>query len=147
MTILFFWNETMDTDFTILVAEDNIGHFLLTKKMLEKSGISNDIIHFSDGQVARDFLLENCLNYDHKNYLLLLDIRMPKIDGIEVLEWMKSNPCMENIPVIVVSTSDNPVNISRCKELGCDGYIVKPLDSSFKDKIDEIIQHKFAVCV
>jgi CheY-like chemotaxis protein len=139
--------KIMENEFTILVAEDNLGHFLLTKKFLQKSGISKkEVIHLSDGQVAHDFLVDNCSECDHANYLLLLDIRMPKIDGIEILEWMKGDPNLVNIPVIIVSTSDNPVNVSRCNELGCDSYIVKPLNPSFKGEIDEVVHHAFAEC-
>jgi len=53
---------------------------------------------------------------------------------------------MANIPVIVLSTSDNPANILRCEELGCDGYFIKPLNSSFKDKIYEVLLQDFASC-
>ena len=136
----------MEDNFTILVAEDNLGHFFLTKRVLENSGIFKEIIHLSDGQKTFDFLNENCSSFDHENYLLLLDIRMPKIDGIEILEWMKSNPFLQNIPVVVISTCGSPENIARVKEIGCDDYIVKPIDGSFKNKIVEVIQNAFEVC-
>ena len=117
----------MKDHFTILVAEDNLGHFFLTKRVLENSGIFKEIVHLSDGQKTVDFLTENCTGFDHKDYLLLLDISMPKVDGLEILEWMKSNPFLQNIPVVVISTCCSPENIARCKELGCDDYIAKPL--------------------
>lgn len=134
----------MDKDFTILVAEDDIGHFMLTKRCLESADLSGNIVHFLDGQIAYDFLRDNCCDCDHEKYLLLLDIRMPKIDGVELLKRIKADPYMADIPVVVVSTSDNPENISQCKELGCEDYIIKPLDYSFADKITSIVKEAFS---
>ncbi len=135
----------MKDDFTILVAEDNMGHFMLTKKCLERAHLSEDIVHFSDGQIALDFLNSHCSNCSHAKYILLLDIRMPKIDGIELLERIKEDSFMKDIPVVMISTSDDPANIARCKELGCQEYIVKPLDGSFSNRITDIVHDAFAM--
>lgn len=141
---VIFIVEKMEDDFTILIAEDNLGHFVLTKKCLEKAHFSEDIVHLSDGQIAYDYLQCHCSNCDHEKYLLLLDIRMPKIDGIEILKRMKEDANMKDIPVVVVSTSDNPAHMKQCKELGCNDYIVKPLDGSFSDTITDIVHSAFA---
>ncbi len=130
----------MQSDVVILIAEDDLGHFLLAKRQIRNAGVSREIVHFSDGQLARDFLNDNCIDASNTQYLLLLDIRMPKIDGIEILEYVKKHPCLKDIPVIIVSTSDNRANITKCKQLGCDGYIVKPLDGTFVERLNSVIE-------
>lgn len=120
----------MDRNITILIAEDDEGHFLLTRKYLRNAGIDNEIIWFTDGQQALDFFSNQNDQHqklaDHK-YILLLDISMPKIDGLELLSRIKQYAnSTKNTPVIIVSTSDNPQTIKECKELGCIEYIVKP---------------------
>ena len=120
----------MDPNITILIAEDDRGHFVLTRNYLGKAGIDNEIIWFPDGQQALDFFCDQ--NDQHKRaqgrkYILLLDIRMPKIDGIDLLERIRhlgDDIC--GTPVVIVSTSDAPENIRRCRALGCIAYIVKP---------------------
>jgi CheY-like chemotaxis protein len=135
----------MNKDVVILIAEDDIGHFLLTKRQIRNSGVSSEIIHFKDGQLVKDFLEGNCVKDDDAKYLLLLDIRMPKIDGIEILEYVKSHPDLKDIPVVIVTTSDNPLNVLRCRHLKCDGYIVKPLDHTFVDQINSSIEKTFSL--
>lgn len=121
----------MDQDIIILIAEDDEGHFLLTRKYLRNAGIDNEIIWFPDGQQALDFFCNK--NDQHQQfashkYILLLDIRMPKIDGIELLTRIRQ--CSDNVkntPVVIISTSNDPQTIKECKELGCIEYIVKPV--------------------
>ena len=121
----------MVKDVIILISEDDRGHFILMKHCLRDAGIDNEIVWLCDGQETLDFL------YTHDGqpnlppvdkYILLLDIRMPKIDGIEILEEIKKDERLDHLPVVIVTSSDNPDNIRRCRDLGCDGYIVKPLD-------------------
>ena len=127
---LFWGDKIMDRNITILIAENDRGHFVLTCNYLRKSGIDNEIIWFPDGQQALDFFCDQ--NEEHKRdqgrkYILLLDIRMPKIDGIELLERIRQfSDDVRNMPVIIVSTSDAPRTIKRCRELNCIAYIVKP---------------------
>lgn len=128
----------MEKEVKILISEDDNGHFILLRHRLRHSGIDNEIIHFSDGQETLDFLNENSsesgMNAD-KRYLMLLDIRMPKVDGLEVLKTVKQDQRFQDIPVIMVTSSDDPDNIRRCRQLGSDGYIVKPLDQKAVDTI------------
>ena len=63
-----------------------------------------------------------------KSYILLLDIRMPKVDGIEVLRQIKSDPELKKLPVIIITTTDDPDEIDRCHKLGCNNYLTKPVD-------------------
>jgi CheY-like chemotaxis protein len=120
----------MDKNITILIAEDDRGHFVLTRNYLRKSGIDNEIIWFPDGQQALDFFCgqnEQHQRAQGRKYILLLDVRMPKIDGIELLERIRhfSND-VSSTPVIIVSTSNAPQTIERCRALDCIAYIVKP---------------------
>jgi CheY-like chemotaxis protein len=130
-------------DVIILIAEDDLGHYLLAKRQLRSSGVTRKIVHFPDGQLATDFLNTKCIIDDGTKYLLLLDIRMPKINGVEILEYVKKHPELKRIPVVIVTTSDNPINVNRCKELGCDDYIVKPLDGTLVNRLNTVIENSF----
>ena len=95
-------------------------------------GFRSKIIRFVDGQEALDFLFcrgEGPHRDRDRNYLLLLDIRMPKVDGIEVLRQVKADPQLHSIPVIMLTTTDDERAISQCRQLGCSDYVVKPLDN------------------
>ena len=114
---------------TILLAEDDEGHALLIKRNLKRSGIENQIVHLRNGEEVLEYFLCNPEKklYNH-DYIILLDIKMPKIDGIEVLEKMKKSKKTQNIPIIMITTTDNPKEIEQCYALGCSNYIVKPID-------------------
>jgi len=115
----------------ILIAEDDMGHATLIKKNLNRSGIINPIIHFKDGEEVLNFLFkkgEPPHRVDGMSYLLILDIRMPKVDGTEVLRQIKSDEVLKKIPVTMLTTTDDPREIERCHALGCSNYIAKPID-------------------
>ena len=121
----------MLNDVMILMAEDDLGHAGLIRRNLKRAGITNKILHFKDGQEVLDFLFD----YDHTHskpigqaYLLLLDIRMPKVDGIEVLRQIKSHTELKAIPVLMLTTTDDPKEVRHCHLLGCSNYIVKPIE-------------------
>ncbi len=121
----------MVKEITILISEDDRGHFILMKHCLRNAGIDNEIVWLCDGQETLDFLFthDGQPNLQRaEKYILLLDIRMPKIDGIEILADIRKDERLDHLPVVIVTSSDNPDNIRRCRDLGCDGYIVKPLD-------------------
>ncbi|MBD3165267.1 response regulator [bacterium] len=121
----------MKADITILIAEDDEGHASLIQKNLKRSGISNNMKHFLDGQETMDYLEEVKGDIDPNKrigYLLLLDIRMPKVDGVEVLRRVKEDSKLRRIPVIMITTTDDPREVQRCHELGCSNYITKPID-------------------
>ncbi|HNW09765.1 MAG TPA: response regulator [Candidatus Rifleibacterium sp.] len=114
---------------TILVAEDDPGHAELIVDELKESGIHNSIRRFCNGQEVWEFLIEKASDEATVlNYLLLLDIKMPKMDGIEVLKRIKSHDILKKVPVIMVSTTDDQPEIAKCYELGCNMYITKPVD-------------------
>jgi CheY-like chemotaxis protein len=116
---------------TILIAEDDCGHAALIRKNLERAGLTNPIVHFKDGQEVLDYLYQESRRWPQdgsREYLLILDIRMPKRDGIEVLKLVKEDSELSKMPVMVVTTTDDPVEVDKCHALGCNSYITKPLD-------------------
>lgn len=121
----------MKEDVVILVVEDDPGHAKLIEKNLRRAGIRNEIQPFSDGQSIIDFLFGKSTNkrVPGRSYLMLLDIRMPKIDGVEVLRRVREDAELRKLPVIMISTTDDPMEIALCHELGCSVYVTKPIDS------------------
>jgi CheY-like chemotaxis protein len=132
----------MNKEVVILVAEDDEGHAGLIRKNLARAGIANDILHFKDGQAIVDFLFSQCDGDRCKSevaYVLLLDIRMPKLDGTEVLRQIKSHQELRKIPVVMITTTDDPREVQHCHELGCSSYITKPVDyDSFVNAIRQL---------
>lgn len=115
----------------IIIAEDDEGHALLMKRNLTRSGVINPIIHFKDGEEVLDFFYADDSLYKKnqgESYILLLDIKMPRIDGLEVLEKLKKDPVLRKIPIIMITTTNTPREIDLCHSLGCNSYIVKPID-------------------
>jgi CheY-like chemotaxis protein len=112
---------------TILIVDDDEGHAILIRENLEAAGLHNRMEHFRDGQAVLDFLAQH-RGDDRESYLVLLDIRMPKLDGIEVLRRLKADPKLSTLPVIMLTTTDDAREIERCYKLGCNVYIQKPVD-------------------
>jgi CheY-like chemotaxis protein len=127
---------------TILIVDDDEGHAILIRQNLESAGLENRIEHFRDGQAILDFFF----NHRHRaseTYLILLDIRMPKVDGIEVLRRLKADPEFRKLPVIMLTTTEDTREVERCHQLGCSVYIQKPVDY---DKFAEAI-HRIGLFV
>jgi len=115
----------------ILIAEDDDGHADLIKDGLEESGVCNKFIRFANGEEAWNFLSRTGtkeVRDESKGYLLLLDINMPKMDGVEVLRRMKSDKELKDIPVMMLTTTDDPREVEVCYKIGCNMYITKPVD-------------------
>jgi len=122
-----------NNEIEILFAEDNIDDATLTLRALKKGGLMNPIFHVKDGAEALDFMY--CKGtYASRNIpehikLILLDLKMPKVSGIEVLEKLKSDPAFKTIPIVILTSSKEDPDIKRCYELGANSYIVKPVES------------------
>jgi len=122
---------TAPTNITILIAEDDDGHAELILEQLRSAGVSNEIIRFQDGQELWDYLMaegRRTSRYDGHGFLLLLDIVMPRLDGLEVLRRIKTNKQWHNLPIIMLTTTDAPREIESCYTLGCNCYITKPME-------------------
>ena len=131
---------SMTKEVVILIADDDLGHVRLIEKNLQRAGLHNPIQRFENGQDILDFLFGRNGRSRAKGaaYLLLLDIRMPKVDGVEVLRQIKGDAELKKIPVIMLTTTDDPREVERCHGLGCSNYIVKPVDyDKFADAIKQ----------
>ncbi len=117
---------------SLLLVDDDEGHAELVRRNLKRIGISNAITSVTRGEEALDFLFSRGRYKDRPgsgSLLVLLDIKMPgSLDGIEVLRQIKANPDTKRIPVIMLTTTDDPRDVNRCYELGCSTYIKKPID-------------------
>ncbi len=116
---------------TILLVEDDAGHARLIEKNLRRSKISNDIRILEDGQLALDYLFGDRPDSGRRYrspLLILLDLKLPKVDGYEVLERMKADERTRRIPVVVLTTTDDAREVQRCYDLGCNVYITKPVN-------------------
>ena len=115
---------------TILLVEDDAGHARLIEKNLRRSNITNDILTVSDGQQALDYLFSASTRGGEcaSPLLVLLDLNMPVLDGYQVLERMKADERTRRIPVVILTTTDDTREVSRCYDLGCNVYVTKPVD-------------------
>jgi CheY-like chemotaxis protein len=114
---------------TIVFAEDDDGHAELIKRNLHRAGLRNGLVRLKDGQEVLDhFRGPDACNSHGRACVLLLDIKMPRVDGIEVLRQLKADPKTATVPVIMLTTTDDPREIKRCYELGCNVYVTKPVE-------------------
>ncbi len=127
---------------SILIVEDDAGHARLIEKNLKRAKISNSITRVENGQEAVDFLFSEGAFVGKARpspLLVLLDLNMPVMDGYQVLEKMKADPRTQKVPVVVLTTTDDAREVSRCYELGCSVYITKPVDyESFCEAIQQL---------
>lgn len=132
----------MTREVVILIADDDAGHARLIEKNLQRVGLHNGILRFQNGQEVLDFLFGRAGKEKlcpETPYLLLLDIRMPKVDGVEVLRQIKGSEELRKLPVIMLTTTDDPREVARCHALGCSNYIVKPVDyEKFSEAIKQL---------
>jgi CheY-like chemotaxis protein len=125
---------------TIVMVEDDEGHARLIERNIRRAGISNVVRHFSDGTSALDYIFNGhdgpCLNGPA---LILLDLNLPDMSGTDILAKIKSAPELKRTPVVVLTTTDDKVEIQRCYDLGCNVYVTKPVDyESFADAIRQL---------
>ena len=116
---------------SILFAEDDDGHASLVERNLKRAGLINGLVRVVDGQEALDFVrCEGQFSGRVPNgpLVVLLDINMPRVDGIEALRQLKGDPKTAHIPVIMLTTTDDPREIERCYRAGCNVYITKPVE-------------------
>jgi len=115
----------------IILVEDNISDADLIKRALAKSNVANKILHLKDGQEALDYLFSEGqwkgIKTSNVTKLILLDLKMPKISGLEVLKKIKSHEETKKIPVVVLTSSKEDPDIQECYKLGVNSYVVKPL--------------------
>jgi len=127
----------------ILLIEDNPHDAELTIRALTKHHVANKLVHIKDGAEALDFIFGTGTyagrNINNKPKVILLDLKMPKVDGIEVLKRIKMDDLMKKIPVVVLTSSKEDPDIRKCYDLGVNSYIVKPVEfDSFLKAVSEL---------
>ena len=115
----------------IMLVEDDEGHRLLIRENLRAAGVVNQMVEMRDGQQALDYLFHRGAYQDANKCprpgLILLDIKMPKIDGMALLEKVKSDPHLRTIPILMLTSTSDQVEVNRCYSLGANSYVVKPV--------------------
>jgi two-component system response regulator len=127
----------------ILLIEDNENDAELAIRALQKNSVARYIIHLYDGEDALDFLFGKGQyagrNTDNKPRVILLDLKMPKISGLEVLEQLKSDELTKTIPVVMLTSSKEHPDVEKSYSLGANSYIVKPVDfDNFRKVVNDL---------
>lgn len=121
--------EQMAKAVTIVMVEDDEGHARLIEKNIRRAGVTNEIVAFANGTDALNYLLGHDRSRTHGHQLLLLlDLNLPDMSGVEILEKVKNNTHTKRVPVVVLTTTDDEREIQRCYDLGANVYITKPVN-------------------
>lgn len=134
----------MKRDPVIILAEDDDGHAGLIYKIVKRAGVDNDILHFEDGEKTLNYILKRGDDFhreDGVSHILLLDIRMPVVDGKEVIRQVKQDKELQNMPIVVLSATDDTWEKENCYSLGCSTYIVKPIQHEEFTKVINQLGH------
>jgi len=135
-----------DNRFTVLLVEDDLNDIFLVKRAFKMARLSDPLQVVTDGQEAINYLKGQGKYADRQSYplpkLIVMDIKMPRLTGFEVLEWVKGDGgLLRRIPIVIVSSSDNPADINRAYELGANAYMVKPVNFKAVEHLFESITH------
>ena len=132
----------MSDPVTIIMVEDDQGHARLIERNIRRSGVNNEIVPFTDGTSAVDYLFGQDGTASARKsqaLLVLLDLNLPDMSGIDILRRIKENRFLKSTPVVVLTTTDDSHEIKRCYELGCNVYITKPVNyESFANAIRQL---------
>lgn len=127
----------------ILLVEDSVNDAELTIRSLRKNNVARHIVHLKDGAAALEFLFGTGQykgrNTNNKPKMILLDLKMPKVSGLEVLEQITSHELTKKIPVVVLTSSKENPDVERAYLLGANSYIVKPVEfESFRKVVNDL---------
>ncbi len=124
-------NTTGAQPVQIVMIEDDEGHARLIEKNIRRAGVNNPIAPFSNGGDAVRFLFgadgSGAANKD-RPLLILLDLNLPDMTGVDILQRVKTNEHLKRVPVVVLTTTDDATEIQRCYDLGCNVYVTKPVN-------------------
>ncbi len=125
----------------ILLVEDNPAHAEMVTRSFETNRIANTVFHVNDGEQALNYLYQR-KNFEHVNkkpHVVLLDLRLPKVDGLTVLKEIKTSEKLKTIPVVILTTSAAEVDVTKAYEHHANSYLVKPIDfDGFTKMMDEL---------
>lgn len=132
--------------FTVLLVEDDLNDIFLVKRAFKMAEVPNPLQVVTDGQEAITYLRGDGKYVDRETYplpsLIVMDIKMPRKSGFDVLEWVKGDDRrLRRIPIVIVSSSENPNDINRAYELGANAYMVKPVDFRAVEHLFHSITH------
>ncbi|MBF0147290.1 MAG: response regulator [Magnetococcales bacterium] len=116
---------------TILMVEDDDAHAALIERNLRRGGIINKVVRLDNGRQALDFLFNRGRYANHQrpaHLLMLLDLNMPEVDGYQVIREMKKDELCHVIPVVILTTTNDPQEVQLCYELGCNNFVAKPVE-------------------
>ena len=115
---------------TILLIEDDPGHARLIEKNVRRAGVNNTILPFTDGTSALEYLFGETdgQRNSQASMLVLLDLNLPDMSGLDILARIKADDHLKRAPVVVLTTTDDKLEIQRCYDLGCNVYITKPVE-------------------
>ena len=135
-------SRTSEQPVQIVMIEDDEGHARLIEKNIRRAGVNNPIAPFANGTEALRYLFGadgSGLVNKGKPLLILLDLNLPDMTGVDILKKVKTNEHLKRVPVVVLTTTDDAVEIQRCYDLGCNVYITKPVNyESFADAIRQL---------
>jgi CheY-like chemotaxis protein len=134
----------MESTFSVLMAEDDDGHATLVRRSLRRAGLKSDPVHLRDGQELLDYVYHLgpwSGRAPHESIAMILDLKMPRLGGVEVLERLKRDEDLARIPVFVLTTTDSPVELDRCYALGAAACLVKPVEyGAFGDMVRRLAE-------
>ena len=133
-------NSHFTEPFQMVLIEDDEGHASLIRKNLHRAGVQNPILHLNTGAAALDYFFQDPqVKNSHDKTVVVLDLNLPDIDGFEILRRLKADDHTRAMPVIVLSTTDNPKDVDRCYALGCNAFMTKPVGyDDFSDAIQKL---------
>jgi len=127
---------------SIVMIEDDEGHARLIERNIRRAGVRNEIVHFQCGKTALDYLLGEDGSgkpSSRRHFLILLDLNLPDMSGIDILRKVKGNEYTRRAPVVVLTTTDDEREIQRCYDLGANVYITKPVSyEAFANAIQQL---------
>lgn len=122
----------MNTGVEILLVEDSASDAEMTISALKKNNLANKLLHVKDGATALDFIFAegeySGRSIEDKPRVILLDLKMPKVNGIEVLQRIRADERTRTIPIVMLTSSKEDPDIKKCYELGANSYVVKPVE-------------------
>lgn len=122
----------MTNEVEILLVEDNLNDSEMTIRALKKNNLANKLVHVQDGAQALDFIFAQGIyagrSMENGPKVILLDLKMPKVNGLEVLAKIKADERTKKIPVVILTSSKEDPDIKECYRLGANSYVVKPVE-------------------